>query len=299
MQLHLAAMYANGMDLGGELYNKSSAAGQAHRRSVQHVLESYHYFNKPEQAQRLRIAGERVFLDSGAFSAWSMGVKIDLPKYCRFILDNQDCFTVASVLDVIGSAEGTYYNQKEMERLGTRPIPCWHWGEPIEYGQYYANNYEYMALGGFGVTNRQGIRDWLDMVWEKVLCDGAGRARCKVHGFAMTAVPLMARYPWYSVDSSSWVQVSSVGKIMHPDHDVIVLGRKNSERKVEGQHFDTFSPIVQQRLIAHFRELGYDLEELKDSYLSRRNYCIWSYMEMARRINANLVPFINEQPGLF
>lgn len=299
MRLHLAAVHSNDMHKGGRYYAALPPHAQRHRDEVPWLLESYHYFNKPEQIDRLRMSGEKVFLDSGAFSAWSQGVDIDLPGYCRFIQEYEDCFTVASVLDVIGSAEGTWENQQKMERLGTKPIPCYHYGEDPRWCEYYAANYEYMALGGFGVATRKDMREWLDEIWEKHLTDGSGRAKTKVHGFAVTAQPLMERYPWWSVDSSSWVQISSVGGIINPDYGVISVSSTSPGRKIEGQHFNTFSALEQVALAKHFASLGYSVDELRDSYMSRRTYCMWAYSEMNRRLDTHGMQYARNQMGLF
>lgn len=299
MRLHLAAVLSNDMNLGGRYYSALPDHAKRHREEVKWLLESYHYFNKPDQIDKLRQSGERVFLDSGAFSAWSQGVDIDLPGYCRFIQQYEDCFTVASVLDVIGSAEGTWENQQRMERLGTKPIPCYHYGEDPRWCEYYAANYDYMALGGFGVATRRDMKEWLDEIWEKYLTDGSGRAKTKVHGFAVTALPLMERYPWWSVDSSSWVQISSVGGVLHPDHGVISMSSTSPGRKIEGQHFNTFSTVEQQALAEHFWSLGYSVDELRDSYMSRRTYCMWGYTEMNRRLDTHGMLYARNQLGLF
>lgn len=300
MRLHLAAVLSNDMGLTDRYFNVLPEVGKKHRREVPFLLESYHYFNKRDQVDRLRRSGEKIFLDSGAFSAWSQGITIDLPGYCRFVQEHRDVLTVASVLDVIGSAEGTWENQQRMEKLGVRPIPCFHFGEDPRWCDYYAANYDYMALGGFGAaSNRGDIDKWLAMVWEKHLTDGAGRPKTRVHGFAITAVPLMNKYPWYSVDSSSWVQISSVGGVLHPDHNVIAISSTSPNRKVEGQHFDTFTPLEQQRLQQHFESLGYTLDELRKSYLSRRTYCMWAYTELNRRIGYEPRTYMPDQRGLF
>ena len=77
-----------------------------------------------------------VFLDSGAFSAWTRGVEIDIQKYIEFIKQNQDVITVYANLDVISpgrfsmgtkeSAELTLRNQKIMEQAGLSPLPVFH-----------------------------------------------------------------------------------------------------------------------------------------------------------------------------
>ena len=53
-----------------------------------------------------------LFLDSGAYSAWSKGVTIDIDEYISFIKKNIKYITVYANLDVIGDPEATYRNQK-------------------------------------------------------------------------------------------------------------------------------------------------------------------------------------------
>lgn len=300
MRLFLAAVHANQMGLGQTIYEKVAAhpSAFAHLQGVKNILESYHYFNSQKLIESVRMANKKVFLDSGAFSAYTKGVTIDLPTYCRFIQDNADIFEVASVLDAIGDPSKTYYNQKWMEHLGVPALPCFHLNEPFEYCDYYASNYEYITIGGMVGTSPRVLVRWLDYVWEKHLLDGAGRPKCKVHGFGLTSVPLMSRYPWYSVDSSSWVQISSMGAVLHPDHGTINLSANSPNKKTEGQHFDTYPPLVQRTLEKHFNDLGYTVEELRTDYVPRRTYCMWAYSELNRRIGAKPT-FTNEQPGLF
>lgn len=299
MRLFIAAAIYNGMQLGGPVYNRLTPVQQLHRYECKNLLESYHYFNKQIQCDWTRYGGERVFLDSGAFSAYTQGVEIDLPKYCDFIKRNSDIIEVASVLDAVGDPAKTLANQRAMEELGTRPLPCFHYGEPLEYLDYYVANYEYITLGGMVPISTPDLLKWLDYLWGKHLTDGAGRAKVKVHGFGLTVIKLMERYPWYSVDSSSWVQISSVGSIIHPDYGVIAISNTSPNRKNEGRHFDTFTLTEQHALAAEFARIGYTVEELRTSYLARRCFCMWAYTELNNRINSHGKIFVPEQEGLF
>jgi hypothetical protein len=285
MKLHLAAVLTTGWWRDRGLIQRVHPAAQRHRQEVPYLLESYHYFNNDNMARKLRDGGEQVFLDSGAFSAWSKGVTIDLDGYCDFAQKNADLFTVVSVLDVIGSAEGTWHNQQEMEKRGVRPIPCFHYGEDLRWCDYYVKNYEYLALGGFGVANRKQIRQWLDRVWDRCLLDGSGNPRIKVHGFAITAIPLMERYPWYSVDSSSWVQIARIGAIYHPDWGPLMLSTTSPLRKFEGMHYENMSPIQRRAIRESLEATGYTVEGLSTQYAERHAYCMWAYCEINRRLN--------------
>jgi len=299
VRLFIAAAIYNGMQLGGPVYNRLSPVQQLHRYECKNLLESYHYFNNEKQCAWTRYGGERVFLDSGAFSAFTQGVEIDLPKYCDFIKRNADIIEVASVLDAVGNPQRTYENQKAMEAHGVAPLPCFHYGEDERYLERYVANYEYITLGGMVPISTPDLLNWLDHLWEKYLTDSAGRPRVKVHGFGLTVIKLMKRYPWYSVDSSSWVQISSVGSVIHPDYGVISMSKTSPNRKAEGRHFDTFSLPEQQALAQEFARIGYTVEELRTSYLARRCFCMWAYCELNRRINSHGKIFVPEQEGLF
>lgn len=299
MRLFIAAAIYNGMHLGGPVYSRLTPIQQQHRIECRNLLESYHYFNTDKVCELTRLGGERVFLDSGAFSAYTQGVEIDLPKYCDFIKKNSDIIEVASVLDAVGDPLKTWENQQAMERLGVNPLPCFHYGEDERYLEYYVANYEYITLGGMVPISTPDLLKWLDYIWGKYLTDDAGRARVKVHGFGLTVIKLMERYPWYSVDSSSWVQISSVGSIIHPDHGVIAISNTSPSRKTEGRHFDTMSHAEQSYLAYEFARIGYTVEELRTSYLARRTFCMWAYCELNRRIDSTGKVFINQQEGLF
>ncbi len=71
----------------------------------------------------------RLFLDSGAYSAFRQGVEIDLQAYITFCHEHKDVFEVYAVLDDIRDPRRTWENQQEMERQGLRPLPTYHYGE--------------------------------------------------------------------------------------------------------------------------------------------------------------------------
>jgi len=62
-----------------------------------------------------------IFLDSGAFSAYTQKAVIKLDDYIAFIKKYAKYITVYANLDVIGDAEATLKNQKLMERQGSSP----------------------------------------------------------------------------------------------------------------------------------------------------------------------------------
>lgn len=299
MKLYLAALIYNGMQVNGPVFNRLTPVQQQHRREVRYLLESYHYFNTEKHLDAVRRGGEKVFLDSGAYSAFTKGTTIDLRGYVDFIKRNQDIIECASVLDVIGDPMATYANQREMERLGVRALPCYHTGEDPRWCMHYVANYDYITLGGLVGASTKALLNWLDTVWEKYLIDGAGRPKVKVHGFGITSRPAMARYPWYSLDSAGWVQLSASGGILHPDHGYIYISSTSPSRKDEGRHFDTYSPIEQKALADEFERIGYTVDELRNNYQARRTFCMWAFRELNLRWDSTGQTFYNPQQGIF
>lgn len=168
-----------------------------YEEGLQHILESYHYMQQERWMGYLRADGRTIFLDSGAFSAYMMGVKIDINKFIDFCGRYQDIIRMMSVLDEIGDPDGTWRNQEEMQRQGVKPLPCYHYGEPTEVCDWYVKNYDYITIGGMVPITTPQLKIWLDRIWEEHLTDAEGKPKCKVHGFGLTSPELMRRYPWH------------------------------------------------------------------------------------------------------
>jgi len=311
-----AALYGNRFGKFGRIYQQCDDAERKLRDTVPHYLESYHYVNKESYVAQMRQDKVKVFLDSGAFSAYTQKVTIDIGAYCDYCARNRDIIRFPSVLDVIDfddlskAIKGTYHNQMEMERrfkaggvcfeeTGYGPLPVAHYGEPDEVIQHYVDNYGYMALGGLVPVSTKQMILWLDHIFERIVCDANGYPKVRVHGFGVTSLPVMLRYPWGSVDSSTWVQWSSNGFVLEPLSGIqINVSSKSSARKIKGQHIDSVSGIEREELTRRIAAHGVDPQRLRDKYQSRFAYNAWAFPEYIR---TRKFPerFIREQPGLF
>lgn len=206
----------------------------------------------------------KLFLDSGAFSAKSQGVKIDIYKYIEFIKKYKKHIEVYANLDVIGDAEASLDNQKIMEAAGLSPLPCFHYGEPFKYLKYYIKNYNYIALGGM-VGASSEISNWLDLLFSDYI-----PMNTKVHGFGMTNLKLMLRFPWFSVDSSSWCITGRMGSIYVPKYKnnkyiydenswKVSVSTRSPDKKLLNKHIETFSPKQKELILRYFGKKGYKL----------------------------------------
>lgn len=222
----------------------------------------------------------QLFLDSGAYSAFSQGVEIDINEYIDFIKKHEHLLDVYVNLDVIGTkskgptkqtAEDTLRNQKIMEKAGLNPMPVFHRGEPVEYLIDYIENYDYIGLGmGRAIGNMGQIYLWLDRIFSQHICDAEGMPKTKVHGFGMTSLKLMMRYPWYSVDSTSWVITGRVGSIFVPRYKggewvydenswKISVSARSPGVKDDKNHISNLSPRIKAVILDYIHTKGYKI----------------------------------------
>lgn len=211
-----------------------------------------------------------LFLDSGAYSAFTQGVEIDIQEYIAFIKEHQDIIKVYANLDVIGDAKGTWRNQLTMEKAGLKPVPVFHQGEPEKYLKKYVEKYDYICLGGMVGSSSPALAPWLDRMFLDYLIDENGFPKIKVHGFGLTSLRLMLRYPWYSVDSTSWVMTGRTGSIYVPryrngqwiyDEDSwkIAISSKSPAAMEAGKHINSLSPGQKQIILDYIHSKGYKL----------------------------------------
>lgn len=138
--------------------------------------------------------------------------------YIDFLLQHKKKLKVYSNLDVINNPRLTFKNQKIMEEAGLSPIPVFHLGNDIKWLKKYIDRYEYIALGGLVPNPTSILIPMLDHLFKDHILDKKGFPKVKVHGFACTSLPLIWRYPWYSVDSATSRKVANYGGILLPEH---------------------------------------------------------------------------------
>lgn len=294
MNLFLAAVYTNSYMPTQNRFVKLTEGEQQIVTHIPHILESYHYVSSQKFVDTMRQQKAKVFLDSGAFSAFHLGVNINIDDYCNYIKRNIDILRIddnavmASVLDGIGDPLKTYQNQMYMESQGAKPLPCFHFGEDPRYLDLYVANYEYITIGGLVGRSAKDAEVWLDRIWDKHMLDHTGRAKLKVHAFGMTSPVLMKRYPWHSVDSSSWIQAGAFGSIFTSEHGPIAVSKDSPSKHEAGRHLTTLSDFERASVENMLEKKGFTLERLSTVYESRAAYNCLGYMELNELINKHI-----------
>lgn len=230
-----------------------------------------------------------LFLDSGAFSAWSKQTEINIDEYVDFILLHQNNIDVIANLDVIpgewgkqntpedveNSAKKGFDNYYYMLKRGVdknKLVHIFHQGEDPKWLLKMMKEMDYIGVSPANDKSTPQKIEWLDKVYSEYICDAKGIPQIKTHGFGVTALPILIRYPWYSVDSTSWVLTGRFGGIFVPKkkngvydylqipHKINVSNRSSS-LKDAGQHLTTLSKIEQREILQYLEERGYCLGE--------------------------------------
>ena len=264
MKIYLAGTTVCSVDRGGLIADlfRSKLHSYYHCGNEQGFEREWFMKNKQNKID--------LFLDSGAFSAYTQGVQINLDEYIAFVHEHLPYLSVYANLDVIGDTEATLQNQKKMEAAGLHPLPCFHYGEPISYLTHYLKHYDYVAIGGVAQASTSALVPWLDELFASYICGKDGWPTVKVHGFAVTSLRLMKRYPWYSVDSTSWVVTGRMGSVYVPkyrqgmwdytqDSYKVAVSTRSPSKKEAGQHIDTFSEREREVIHQYFAHKGYQL----------------------------------------
>jgi len=191
-------------------------------------------------------------------------------SYIETLLEKGHLYDVYPNLDVINHGELSWENQQILESHGLNPIPVWHFGTDLKWLELYLDKgYEYIAMGGLTPNSYETLKPGLDRIWAKYLTDEEGLPLVKVHGFALTSFKLMVRYPWYSVDSKSWLDRSRFGKIMvpriqsdgsydyaYPSQPFISNRAYTPERQRTGDHYLCMIPAAQEKILEYLDRLG-------------------------------------------
>ena len=200
----------------------------------------------------------------------------------NFIHNNKNHIDVYANLDVIGDWKATWANQETMESEGLTPLPVHHLEDPMKCLDWCLE-YEYFALGG--VAGGLGMKDrvrFFDKCWE-IITDDDGFPRSKVHGFGIASPQLVHAYPWFSIDTSSWVAYGRYGIVLMPrlkqnaycysEPPVkIFVSDKSTKKGLDGVHYDTLSELEKKSFDKYLSDLELPFGDEDSKGVSNDNF---------------------------
>lgn len=241
--------------------------------NYENILHSFEYKEGFLKAmQKYSPKNKFLIIDSGAFSAWNKGRKIDLDEYiefCKYITskypDNK--WNIVN-LDVIPGGPGLVPSQKEidysaekgwdnylyMQSKGIKPIHIFHQHEDFKWLKRIAASTDYMGVSPDNSQSVQSRCAWLKKVYSVIKGD------VKTHGFACTGSSFLKVAPFYSADSSSWLVAPRFGTVAYFDKDA--MGLKNYLIRDITENRDSYSHFKQEIFPKIGPYLGVSLKDI-------------------------------------
>lgn len=142
-----------------------------------------------------------------------------MDAYAAFVKKYKAGIDLCANVDVIPHPELTWRNQQYLEKThGLSPIPVVHFGTDLKWLSHYMKfGYELIALGGLvGNAYTEAGDRWISRCFDFV-CDTPKRLpKVKLHGFGVSGYDTIIKYPWWSVDSTTWNSRGAYGDIYVP-----------------------------------------------------------------------------------
>lgn len=191
-------------------------------------------------------------------------------EFCRREGKNWDFYVN---LDFVKNSPDIYKMQRFFEKQGLNPVPVYHGDSDLSYFERYIDQgHKIIGIG----NDDKSRRSWKDKRrYYDELFNIAEKKNIKLHGFAVTSLSYMSMYPWYSVDSSTWVKVASFGQIIvvDPVRNVISsLHVSNQECKGNKNSYNLMPKSIRKVIREQVEARGYDIDRLRTDLLERCTY---------------------------
>lgn len=234
-----------------------------------------------------------LLIDSGAFSVAHSGITIDIDAYIEYINSHPEIeyfieldkipYPILNHETAEDTANVSWKNYLYMiERLNdwTKLLPVYHFGEDLKYFKRMlefkkdGKHIPYICIGGRHGVSTQKQEEYFDTLFNEI--KNSSNPNVKIHVLGMTVLSTLEKFPFYSADSTSYLQYAIYGSIM-TKYGGVNISNGNHKKS----NFKYLSKEEQLEILKEITDLGYTLEELQDSYLKRIcfniDYCIkWS-----------------------
>jgi len=260
------------------------------------------YILKHFDAQNEGRTSGKLLIDSGAHSAHTKGIKLDLEEYIGFVNDNINRLSLYVQVDKI---PGVYLKPKTAKDFLEAPelswenylymreksadynklIPVFHQGEDFKWLENMCN-YEfangehipYIGLSPRGDVSLQAKYDFCAKCFSVI--QSSKNPKVKTHAFGATSLSMLERLPFTSADSTTWVLVSAFGQVWIPtgitgdsidDTVGVKLGvsKENIEHQTATQTYWEQRPEIKKKLDDYFESIGTNIEKLSESHSER------------------------------
>ena len=240
----------------------------------------------------------KLFIDSGAYSAWSKNKHIDVDDYIKFINENTDKFTLfASVDDIPGELKRkptlweqrespvkswhNYLYMREQVKDKDKLLPVFHIGEDFRHLQnileatFNGEHIPYIGLGGTVGLGCAVKEDWYRQCFK--IIQQSSNPNVKVHAFGMTNLKILENYPFQSADSTTWLRAAINGYICTKYGRICI----SNQLQHSPTHYNKLPQLVQQQINEQCVLYGISIEKCMEDQESRQLFNINYFKDWA------------------
>lgn len=256
-----------------------------------------------------------MFIDSGAFTAFTKQKVVDVDEYIEFINSIDDQVYIFAQVDKI---PGQWGKPRTPEELAEAPrlswenylymvnkvnspeklLPIFHQGEDFSWLENMLN-YKYTEgpLKGqyikyIGISCSKDITStawapWFDLCYKMIA--ESKNPNVKTHAFGMTSLKLLEQYPFTSADSTSWVRSAGFGNIMVGNTTVYTSSRNPDDPG----YIKNLNPAMKDSIDNIARKYGYSFFEVADEATTSERTALLTqikeaYTEYITKVNNTL-----------
>lgn len=240
----------------------------------------------------------KLFVDSGAYTAYTKGAEIDIDDYIDLINEIGDVVTVFAQVDTIpqqidrepteeefsAAAQKSWDNylymvQRIDKKYRDKLMPVFHFHEDVkwlknmlEYTFDDGSHIKYIGLAVSTIDTDMVRYKWLQMCFS--IIKKSSNPDVKTHAFGCNAFKVLEKTPLTSADATTWVISAAYGQILFEGKRIFVSDRSYDKPN----HFNHQSLEVQKIIKQQIEEFGLTMEELINETDARAKFNILTIM---------------------
>lgn len=269
----------------------SNAAGQYCIDRGHNVLKSWFLEQKAlEKVISYKKDGKyngKIMVDSGAFTAHRSDITINVDDYIAWLNENEpylECYVQLDQIpgkwgqkrskeDILFAEKASWENYKYMVSKLKNPyklLAVFHQDENFENlkrlldFQIDGKPVPYICISGAKDRAPKDRRDWYHKCFDIIRT--SNNPNVKVHCLGCSTYSDLMLFPFYSSNSSTWVQVAAMGSIQ--DYSTIAVSEQALKNADNLHRFKSVLPVLKQRC----ELFKLNIEDLKVSYTHRDIY---------------------------
>lgn len=276
--------------------------------SYAYVKPGAYFYNK-RMHQSLDVSVEKgvgIMMDSSAHTLHSMAIGKSRAKgveshkdieslvekliadYAPWCKKNEKIWDFYVTLDYIRDCPTIFKITERLEKFGITPSPVFHGDQDINdwFMRYVDKGYKLICIGTIHRPTWKDKCYYYDTVFN--LSEKHG---IMLHGLAVTSLSLMFRYPWYSVDSTTYVKTAAYGKIICIDPVRNVLNQVHISDQMSSYEasYNNMSKEIRKALRDQVESHGFDFEIMRSNERERTAYNAYLFCKVIPKLKSTVL----------